>query len=129
MSISRTIIRLDTDSSSSSFGGGFELMKTGGDKDGIWTLMESGLRYVIARSAPSTDLSLSPFPSISAIVSHVPYVVRLFMAAMGRGGTLQRNIDFGRGSVLKRLEIGANRRDLFYYLVRQHNICPTRSLH
>ena len=27
----------------SSFGGGFELMKAGGDKDGIWALMGSGM--------------------------------------------------------------------------------------
>lgn len=32
---------------SSSFGGGFELMKAGGDKDGIWDIMESGMQYVI----------------------------------------------------------------------------------
>ena len=42
---------------------------------------------------------------------------------MGPSGSRQ----FGRGSVLKRLEAGANRKDLFYYLVRQHVICPTRS--
>jgi hypothetical protein len=35
---------------SSSFGGGFELMKAGGDKEGIWTLMGSGMRYVIVHS-------------------------------------------------------------------------------
>ena len=34
----------DTDSSLSRFGGGFELMKDGGDKDGIWTLLESSLQ-------------------------------------------------------------------------------------
>jgi hypothetical protein len=51
------------------------------------------------------------------------------MAAMGRSGTLQRASSFGRGSVLKRLEAGANRKDLFYYLVRQHVICPTCSTH
>jgi len=79
------------------FGGGFELMKAGGDKDGIWTLLESGLHF-------------------SAIVSHVPYVIKVFLATIGRRGSLQRVIDFGRGSVLKRLEIGANRKDLFYYL-------------
>ena len=29
-----------------SFGGGFELMKAGGDNDGIWTLIGSHLRYI-----------------------------------------------------------------------------------
>jgi len=81
------------------FGGGFELMKAGGDKDGIWALLESGLH-------------------ISAIVSHVPYVIGFMMSAiaMGRGGALRRTVEFGQGSVLKRLEVGANKKDLFYYL-------------
>ena len=26
------------------FGGGFELMRDGGDKEGIWTLLETGMR-------------------------------------------------------------------------------------
>ena len=50
-------------------------------------------------------------------------------AAMGRSGPIQRAAAFGRGSVLKRLEVGANRKDLFYYLVRQHVICPTCSFY
>jgi hypothetical protein len=37
----------------SSFGGGFELMKAGGDKDGIWTLFESAILCV---SAPSPSV-------------------------------------------------------------------------
>jgi cytochrome P450 len=49
------------------------------------------------------------------------------MAAMGRSGSLQRATAFGRGSVLKRLKVGANRKDLFYYLVRQHVIYSTNS--
>lgn len=125
MSVSRTAISLDTDSISSSFGGGFELMKAGRDNDGIWALMESGLQYVTVPRASPTHLR--PFLSISAIVSHVPYVMRFITSAMGRSGTLQRAIDFGRGSVLKRLEIGANRKDLFYYLVRQRIIFLTYS--
>jgi len=36
----------------SSFGGGFELMKDGGDKDGIWALFESGIRCVPVPSPP-----------------------------------------------------------------------------
>ncbi|KAF8481478.1 cytochrome P450, partial [Russula emetica] len=47
---------------------------------------------------------------------HVPYVIGLITAAMGRSGSLQRATAFGRGSVSKRLEVGANRKDLFYYL-------------
>jgi hypothetical protein len=106
-----------------SFGGGFELMKASGDKDGIWTLMESGLQYVTVPSASS--VYLSPLLSVSAIVSHVPYVVGFMMSAIGGGGELRRAVEFGQKSVLKRLEVGSNKKDLFYYLVRQHIICPT----
>jgi hypothetical protein len=104
-------------------------MKAGGDKDGVWAILESGLRYVTVPSASS--VYLSPFLSIRAIVSHVPYVVGFMMSAvaMGRGGALRRSTEFGQASVLKRLEVGTNRKDLFYYLVRQYVICPTRSLH
>jgi len=42
---------------------------------------------------------------------------------------MRRVYEFCRGSVLKRLEVGANRKDLFYYLVRQYIICLTCSLH
>jgi hypothetical protein len=104
-------------------------MKAGGDKDGIWTLLESGLQYVTVPSASS--VYLSPFLSINAIVTHVPYLVGFMMStiAMRRGGALRRTTEFGQKSVLKRLEVGSNRKDLFYYLVRQHIICPTCSLH
>jgi hypothetical protein len=97
-------------------------MKAGGDKDGIWTLLESGLQYVTVHSASSAYLS--PFLSIGAIVSHVPYIVRIMMSAMamGRGGAMRRTSEFGQESVLKRLEVGANRKDLFYYLVCQYTI-------
>lgn len=36
----------------SSFGGGFELMKAGGDKDGIWAILESGMQYVTVSGNP-----------------------------------------------------------------------------
>ena len=93
-------------------------MEAGGDKDGIWTIMESGLQYVSVPSPTSTHLNL--FLSISAIMSHIPYLLKFITAVMGRGGSLQRANMFGRGSVSRRLEVGANRKDLFYYLVRQH---------
>ena len=72
---------------------------------------------------------LSPFLSIDAIVSQVPYVIGFMTSAIGGSGTLKRAVKFGQESVLKRLEVGANRKDLFYYLVRQYIICPTCLLH
>ena len=62
-------------------------------------------------------MHLSPFVSVSSIVSHVPYIMALLSATNGK---LRRAIAFGRGNVSKRLGLGANRKDLFYYLVRQH---------
>jgi cytochrome P450 len=53
-------------------------------------------------------------------VSHIPYLIKYLIAITGPGGSFQRVFAFGRGSVLRRLEAGANRKDLFYYLVCQH---------
>ena len=48
---------------------------------------------------------------------------------IGRGGGLKRAMDFGKESVLKRLEVGTNRKDLFFYLVSKYIICQKCSLH
>ena len=94
-------------------------MKAGGDKDGIWTILESGLQYVAVPSASS--VYLISFLSINAILSHVPYAMAFMMFAFG-GGPMRRAIKFGRSSVLKRLKAGANKKDLFYYLVRRYTL-------
>jgi hypothetical protein len=44
----------------------------------------------------------------------------ILTALTGRKGSIQRFRDFCCESVLKRLATGANRKDLFYHLVRQH---------
>ncbi|KAI9462029.1 high nitrogen upregulated cytochrome P450 monooxygenase 2 [Russula earlei] len=79
------------------FGGCSELMNAGGDKDGIWTLLESGLR-------------------ISAAVAHVSYFKPILKSLTGHKGPIHRFRDFGRETVFKRLQVGANRKDLFYHL-------------
>ncbi|KAI0281341.1 high nitrogen upregulated cytochrome P450 monooxygenase 2 [Russula brevipes] len=79
------------------FGGGFELMKTGEDKDGILTLLKTGMR-------------------IAAAVTHIAYLIPLFLAAMGPSSALRRFRNFGTENVFKRLKIGTNRKDLFYHL-------------
>ena len=61
-----------------------------------------------------------PFIRVSAIMAHVNYALPFLMALPGKGGTFQRMQAFGKQSVLRRLESGANRKDLFYHLVRQH---------
>ncbi len=56
--------------------------------------------------------------SFRAITAQVSYVVPLLHAIMGRKGSIHRIHAFGRERVLKRLQMGANRKDLFYHLVR-----------
>ena len=114
------------------FGGGFELMKKlVATRMEFGPFLESGLQYVTVPSASSVCISVPFLASAQSHRAYVPYVVGFMMsaAAMGGGGALRRSIDFGRASVLKRLEVGTNRKDLFYYLVRQYIICPTCSLH
>ncbi|KAH9026090.1 high nitrogen upregulated cytochrome P450 monooxygenase 2 [Lactarius hengduanensis] len=79
------------------FGGGFELMKAGGDNEGIWTLIESHLRF-------------------RAITGHVSYVLPPLLAIVGRKGSIRRIHAFARDRVVKRLQMGAKRKDLFYHL-------------
>ena len=73
---------------------------------------------MVVPGAYSTPLSL--FLSISAVLSHLPYVLGLLKVAKKRGESLSGASEFGKRNALKRLEAGANRKDLFYYLVCQH---------
>ena len=40
----------------SRFGGGFELMKAGGDKDDVWALFESGIQCVSVCTEPTVRI-------------------------------------------------------------------------
>ena len=40
------------------------------------------------------------------------------MAITGRNGSVLRVFEFGRERALERLKMGANRKDLFYHMVR-----------
>ncbi|KAI0265785.1 cytochrome P450 [Gloeopeniophorella convolvens] len=81
------------------FGGGFELVRDGEDKVGIWTLIESGLR-------------------VTAVTAHTAYANPYFRSVMKflRRQPLERSRQFGRDRVMERLKAGAKRKDLFYYL-------------
>jgi len=69
------------------------------------------------------------FLSISSAIAHISYVTPFLIAITGQNGTLQRNREFGRESVFKRMEVGANRKDLFYHLVCQLIQSDTTSPH
>jgi hypothetical protein len=88
-------------------------MKAGKDIDGLWTLLESTIWYVLIGCG---DCVLT-CPSITAVTSHVSWVVPLFMAVATKKSTFIRSQGFCKEWTLKRLRMGANRRDLFYYLV------------
>ncbi|KAN0137390.1 Cytochrome P450 [Lactarius tabidus] len=79
------------------FGGGLEHMKAGRDIDGLWIDFEFGI-------------------IMTAVISHVPYILPLFHAIMGMRSPLLRLIVFCRTRVSNRLRMGAKRKDLFYYL-------------
>src|SRR6266404_3419580 len=69
-----------------------------------------------------TDKSYSPVShliSISSVVGQVKYTIRVLATLTGPGatGTIQRILRFCREMVSNRLKNGANRKDLFYYLV------------
>ena len=104
-------------------------MKAGGDKDGIWALLSLvfGL-YLHWVHHRASDV---PFSSFSAVTSHIPYIVPILNILTGKNWTIPPVRAFGRERVLKRLEAGASRKDLFYHLVRQciksANVHPTKA--
>jgi len=90
-----------------------------------WALDPSRVWYSVCICAESIVLHLIPFltGSISAITAHIPYVRPILDALTGKNGPAHRARSFGRERVLKRLETGASRKDLFYHLVRRYIEC------
>ncbi|KAI0265058.1 high nitrogen upregulated cytochrome P450 monooxygenase 2 [Gloeopeniophorella convolvens] len=79
------------------FGGGFELMEDGGDVKGLWRIFESGFRS-------------------STVFAHVSWILPLAKLIPGMMNNIIRMQVFAAENVIKRLKMGANRRDLFHYL-------------
>ncbi len=73
--------------------------------------------------ADSADKACSPISliSLSSIVGQVTYIAQPLATLMGAGGAIQRIQHFSRERVSNRLQNGANRKDLFYYLVSANN--------
>ena len=67
-------------------------------------------------------------PSIASSISHISYVVPP-LVAIARRSPLVRSREFGRERVFERLRMGANRKDLFYYLVRSRTEFSASSSH
>jgi cytochrome P450 len=79
------------------FGGGFELMMTGGKNDGVRPIIETA-------------------GHIGGILAHVAYILPPLIAITGENGQVQRIQDFSKERVSHRLQSVANRKDLFYHL-------------
>ncbi|KAI0265982.1 high nitrogen upregulated cytochrome P450 monooxygenase 2 [Gloeopeniophorella convolvens] len=76
------------------FGGGFERMANEGKDDKIWTIMSDGLVII----------------AMASQVSWILPILRRF------SGGLNLLTDWTRSQVKRRLSMGADRKDLFYYL-------------
>jgi cytochrome P450 len=72
-------------------------MKVGRDIDSLWTHLNFGLR-------------------VTAVISHVPYILPLFTAITRNRSPHIRLRTLCKIRVLERLWLGAKRKDLFYYL-------------
>lgn len=78
------------------FGGGFELMKSGGDPDGYWTIQHQGT-------------------AVASLLVHVPWVAPFFRY-IPLGERSERFVKFGQDCVKQRLSVGCVTKDLLHYL-------------
>ncbi|KAA1467191.1 high nitrogen upregulated cytochrome P450 monooxygenase 2 [Dentipellis sp. KUC8613] len=79
------------------FGGGFELLEKERDEDGIWAMFERTLR-------------------VYSILAHIPWVIKIVRLLPSTKRLMIRARAFGRARVVERLQLGAGRKDLFYYI-------------
>ncbi|KAJ7024287.1 cytochrome P450 [Mycena alexandri] len=80
------------------FGGGFEMVRDGGDKDGLWTIIENGAKNI-------------------AVVSHIPWLVpTLYKIPMATRG-LKELRQFGAACATNRIKTGSQVKDLWYHLM------------
>ena len=70
--------------------------------------------------AESTVFHLTVSLSVASTTAHIPYVRPILDTLTGKNGAFTRLREFGRERVRMRLEAGANRKDLFYHLVRPY---------
>ncbi|KAL5476717.1 hypothetical protein ACEPAI_2903 [Sanghuangporus weigelae] len=87
------------------FGGGFELMRDGYDKDGIWMMIESGLRSV-------------------AFFQHIPWLVPLIHMLPFKNRVNRDILEFGRKRARARQTTGSLTKDLFYHLIDEDHVEP-----
>src|ERR1700761_6811910 len=86
--------------SARSFGGGFEMLRDGGDKNGLWAIIEQGARSI-------------------HVVSHIPWIVATLYLIPGATRGIEALRGFGAACARKRIASGSTVRDLWYHLVRR----------
>ncbi|CAK5277250.1 unnamed protein product [Mycena citricolor] len=89
------------------FGGGFEMLRDGGDREGLWKIIEDGSR-------------------LAAYLSPIPWILptlRLFPALVQNITTLRK---FGVTSAAKRIKAGSAVKDLWYHLTDEAEVEKTR---
>ncbi|KAJ7633027.1 high nitrogen upregulated cytochrome P450 monooxygenase 2 [Roridomyces roridus] len=79
------------------FGGGFEMLRDGGDKEGLWALIKSGGKSL-------------------AIVSQIPWIAPLLHKIPGATQGIKRLRGFGAACAMERIKAGAKVKDLWYHL-------------
>ncbi|KAF8205670.1 high nitrogen upregulated cytochrome P450 monooxygenase 2 [Mycena galopus ATCC 62051] len=80
------------------FGGGFEMLRDGGDKDGLWTIIENGAKSL-------------------ALVAHIPWLApTLYLIPTATQG-LRKLRKFGATCAGNRIKTGSKVKDLFFHLI------------
>ncbi|KZS91161.1 cytochrome P450 [Sistotremastrum niveocremeum HHB9708] len=91
------------------FGGGFEMLRDRGDKDGLWEVMDS-------------------FTYAAALVSHVPWGALAIQRLSWVAKPLLALRKFGVDCATKRIKQGATKKDLWYHLTAEAGLEKTRPL-
>ncbi|KAK7038129.1 cytochrome P450 [Favolaschia claudopus] len=79
------------------FGGGFEMMRDGGDRDGLWTLLNNGAKNL-------------------AVISHVPWLAPTLSHLPSMAKSITKLRSFGATCAANRIKNGSRVKDLWYHL-------------
>ncbi|KAJ7461562.1 high nitrogen upregulated cytochrome P450 monooxygenase 2, partial [Mycena latifolia] len=79
------------------FGGGFEMMRDGGDREGLWTIVSQG---IVATS----------------VLAHIPWLVPILQKIPKANEGIKRLQTFSVGCATRRIKSGSQVKDLWYHL-------------
>ncbi|CAK5277509.1 unnamed protein product [Mycena citricolor] len=85
------------------FGGGFEMMRDRGDKDGLWKMIEEGTH-------------------ITALLSPIPWVSPTMQLIPGLAKNIKALVQFGATSAANRIKAGSLVKDLWYHLTDEAEV-------